>query len=562
MSHFPQVSTQLAGNRNTLTSVLGLALCFVIGLTGVFFGLDVCDSGFYLTFYDNIFKSPGSVEYNFMYYMSGIVGGTIAALFPSIGMMEMRLIGLFTLLASMVIFYLSMRRSVNAISYWTGCVMVMLAFTTPLLTFNHDLLTVFFYTLIIAAITHGIVKDKPSLLVIGGFMIGLNIFTRIPNVLSLVLVALPLLKRIYGKCTWGRAIGMTAIVLAGTAASASLVIVMMRVIGHWQPFVNNINDLFSIASSSDATHSSSQLITTQLNFYKTTLWCAAKLGACILLALATWALTTNKILRILAYALSLAAFCYMAMRMSTLNIIWIMSFVGCVAAIVRCKWSLCGLACYASLVMLVIFPMGSDSAYNNGSIIALCALPLAMSTWTKRKLLPFTTCAAIIFGGLLLTSGAYFDSGNLQAKTSTINSPRMRLTHTTPERAVIINDMLDGIAPFVKKEQTLLAYGSVPLVNFITGTRPMMGCSWPELLNAAMLEQKLNSCHETPAILRQKFNTIGPQWGQPSDTYLTQYNEHNGFLTNDKLHVLNSFMNRNKYKLVWENKYFALFVAN
>lgn len=557
-------STQVASTRQCASNkiwliVAGLALCFVIGLPGVFYGLDVCDSGFYLTFYDNIFKSPSSVEYNFMYYLSGIVGGSIATVFPSIGMMEMRLVGLLTVLTAMTIFYMAMRREVNVVSYWAGCVMVMLAFTTPLFTFNHDLLTVLFYSLAIAALAHGTIQDKPSLLLLGGFVLGLNAFTRIPNVLSIMLIALPVLKRCYGKCSWGKATGMAAIALAGIVASSSLVITMMHITGHWHIFLNNMSDLLSIASSSDATHSSSQLIVTQLNFYKTTLWCAVKLGTCILIALATLKLTQNKMVRIAAYALSLAAFSYMALRMSTLNIIWIMSFVGCVAAIIYCKWSLCSLACYASLVMLIIFSMGSDSAYNNGSIIATCAMPLAMNVWIKKKNVPFTACTAVIFGGLLLSSGAYFDSGNLRAKTATIASPRMHSTLTTPERAAIINDLLKGIAPYVKKGQPLMVYGSMPLINYISSTRPMMGCSWPELLNANMLGMKLNSSNETPPILRQKFNTIGAQWGTPSDNYLQQYNAHNGFLTNDKLQILNTFMHKNGYKLVWENKYFALF---
>ena len=33
-------------------------------MLGVFFGMDIADAGFYLTFYDNIFTHPASVEYN------------------------------------------------------------------------------------------------------------------------------------------------------------------------------------------------------------------------------------------------------------------------------------------------------------------------------------------------------------------------------------------------------------------------------------------------------------------------------------------------------------------
>ena len=58
---------------------------------GAVFGLDVCDSGFYMTFYARIFDAPGTVEYNFMYYLSGLVGGTLLHFFPGMGLLGMRL---------------------------------------------------------------------------------------------------------------------------------------------------------------------------------------------------------------------------------------------------------------------------------------------------------------------------------------------------------------------------------------------------------------------------------------------------------------------------------------
>ena len=63
-------------------------------LPGVLFGLDLCDAGFYLTFYDNIFTRPATVSYNFMYYLSGLLGGLLQMLFPAMGVVGMRLAGL------------------------------------------------------------------------------------------------------------------------------------------------------------------------------------------------------------------------------------------------------------------------------------------------------------------------------------------------------------------------------------------------------------------------------------------------------------------------------------
>ena len=47
-------------------------------------GIDLADTGFYMTFYRYIYTSPESVEYNFMYWLTGIVGGAWLSIFPGI----------------------------------------------------------------------------------------------------------------------------------------------------------------------------------------------------------------------------------------------------------------------------------------------------------------------------------------------------------------------------------------------------------------------------------------------------------------------------------------------
>lgn len=55
--------------------LLALALiCVVLQVPLVFWGAELCDAGFYLTFYQNFFDAPESVSYNFMYWLSGLIG--------------------------------------------------------------------------------------------------------------------------------------------------------------------------------------------------------------------------------------------------------------------------------------------------------------------------------------------------------------------------------------------------------------------------------------------------------------------------------------------------------
>ena len=76
---------------------LFFVLIIFVQVIFIFQGLDFADSGFDADFYSRIFSDPSTVQYNFMYWFTGIIGGTWLKLFPSMGLLGLRLAGvLFT----------------------------------------------------------------------------------------------------------------------------------------------------------------------------------------------------------------------------------------------------------------------------------------------------------------------------------------------------------------------------------------------------------------------------------------------------------------------------------
>ena len=102
------------------------------------------------------------------------------------------------------------------------------------------------------------------------------------------------------------------------------------------------------------------------------------------------------------------------------------------------------------------------------------------------------------------------------------------------------------------------------MMNHLTRSVPAIGCSWPELLSAEALNARLHALgNSRPAILRQKFNNLGPYWSEPSDAYLTTYSIVDAkFLQQDKMDTLNRWMNAAGYHIVWQNKWFALYSSD
>ena len=396
-------------------------------------------------------------------------------------------------------------------------------------------------------------------------MLALNMFSRVPNVLSLLLVATVVVDARREHRPWRVAAARVAWVLAGFMLMVAVTLIVMQQLGHRQLMLENIADLRAIAAddSGTASHTTGQLITTQLRFYGNLLWCAAKLGVCVLLLDYALAWSNRKTMRAALAVAALVLWCYVTYRMRALEPLWLMVAVACVDTMRRGDRSMAALA-LMGLTMLVVMPLGSDGAYNNGAVIAWGAVPILGSWWlaTRRRRLLLDTFLLVCLCRLVV-GGSYFDAGALTAKTATIHNDRAAHILTTPARAAIVNDMLDGISPYIHEGDTLLAYGSIPTVNYLTRTRPFMGCSWPEQLSATMMEKKLAAGFESkPAVLRQKFNTLGDVWSQPSDSYLADYGTQSSYQDNAKLDVLNRFLLLGGYRTVWENRYFVLYKSD
>lgn len=546
-----------------------MAVLVLYQMLGVFFGMDVADAGFYLTFYDNIFSHPASVQYNFMYYLSGVIGGTLQSVCPGMGMLGMRLAGVtFNSLAGIVL-YLALRNHVDERAIALGCALVVVSFIAPPYTLSYDLCTILFYVVTIALLWRGIMTDNIFLFSLAGFVAGLNVLVRIPNVLGLSLALLPVIIAAYNQLRYGHdsewrlAILHAVTFLLGSALAISLVLLLMPA-EHYVAFMQVLDDLQSMATdtSGTASHTTGQMIMTQLRFYATEAWTAVKLAVPV--AAYWWAgrKTVNKWLAVAVKVAAVALMVWFVARMHPLQPLWVMCMAGCVAAMLRSDSPWLRWIALSALGIMLIMPLGSDSAYNNGSIIAWAAAPVAALWWIgrNRAALPLTLLA--VCAVRMVAGGAYFDGGSLLDKQFTVHNARAAHIHTTHERAQVLNTLLLGIRPHVKPGTTLMAYGSIPALNYLTRTHPYIGCSWVEQLSAARLQQKLERAalaDGLPLVLRQKFNTIGMQWSKPSTDYLTHYGEQNAYQDNRKLEVLNRFLHDHHYIVVYQDTHFVLY---
>ena len=529
------------------------------------FGVDLCDSGYYLTFFDNIFKAPASVEYNFMYYMSGVAGGVLNAVLPEGGKwMAMRVAGVLCNAGAMAIMACVLRRILPATAVIMGFLMVVASLVMYPFTFNNDLMSALLWVAALACMFKGLTHGRWRSLLLAGVLVGVNTFTRIPNVLAIGLAVMPFVAHFYNKCPWRECWRQCGTFLAGAAVGILAVIGMMMALGHWEIFVQNMTDLLGIVtgSSGAATHNAGGLVAVMLGFYRQCLLVGLKMAALWLPLWLAWRYVGNRWLRwILWLAVAIVSLYFMWHQSHIMHPLWVMCVAGLVWVII--KGGSRAVAAWLGLFMLLVFPLGSDGATNNGGIIAWMAAPVAALMWQRRTTIVFPLTFILVGLVQALLLGAYFDGGSLRHKTATVNDSRAALVRTTPERAHIINETLAGLQGRVATGDTLLCYGSIPMMNHLTRTIPPIGCSWPELLSADAFDARLKALDgDCPAILRQKFNDLGPYWSEATDDFLQAYPHQDKFLTQDKMDAINRFVAAHSYRIVWQNKWFALYKAD
>ena len=550
-------SIESHGTRS-MDVVLMLLGCYM--LLGVFWGFETCDSGFYLTFYDNIFTNPESVSYNFMYYLSGVLGGALQWLFPTMGLVGMRLAGVALCLAVMKILYSNLKEIVPTSAIMLGFILVVVGYAKPVYAINHDLFTLLFYILAIVWLYRGLTLRKFYYFMLAGLAIGLNCFTRVPNVLSVFIIFIVLISRHYIFVPWRRVAWCVTWYFAGLIMAWASVIALMLVAGHFNIFLANIEELRSIAqdATGEQTPSLSPLIMVQLSFYAMALWTAVKLGGCLVLPAIAHGLSKNKLIIALSWGASFLAMAWFLWRAHSFTVVWVWVLFSGIVVIITQPYEL-KIWAWLGLFMLLVFPLGSDGAFNNGSIIAFVAAPVASLLWLKRRFVVYFAIFLLACVGHVLIDGPYFDGGNYAVHHATIHADRARGVMTTPYRAHVINNLLKGISPWIKSGDTLMVYGSGSMINYLTHTRPHVGCSWPELLSAEALNYKLSHSKVHPLLLQQKFSTIGEFWGTAAPEHLHQYEQETDFQKNEKLKVLNSYKLKWGYHVVYCDSHFVLY---
>lgn len=529
--------------HNWISLGLVLASLFCFQLLNIIYGFEVEDTGFHLVAYEHIFDAPESITYNFAYYLTNVIGGMTIKLFPFIGVLGFRIMGALCVLFTMFIFYVALRKEIPLIHFLVGFSLVIFSYIKAPYSFNNGILSCCLYALSIIVLYKGLMKDKTFLVLAGGVIVGLNLFSRIPNVLAMGMIIIVFYNKILffssNKYDWKN----SCLFILGVVLGIFVILSIMIYNGHVGLFIRSLN-LFFFMANGNSSHGLLMMLKIHSVFYM-----SALIPVLILYALSRidekFENNYKTIVKVSSYTIILLSIFYYILETRFVYVLlWGLFALGCVLCVLKNKNNL-GLFAILALYMLVIEIYGSDSGINHGSLPSLLAAPIASLQLVDRRKIKYVIIFIFASFWQVMKSGCFLDVGPLNEKTETIHNKETEGILTTQEKAFAINSTLMGIKPFVVSSDTMICFPSAPMMNYLTHTRPAGGTCWVGVNGDFVLP-----INGYPKILFNKVNFSG-------DRIEIRYHLEDKYGFDIK-----SFIEKHHYQKAFENPYFILYIPS
>ncbi len=538
-------------------------------------GFDFADEGFSLTFYQNFYSHPADVEYLFLYYLTGMIGGAWELLFGSLGNYGYRILFALTSGGIVLTTFSILRNYLSSSTITLGCLACVLWPGLCLYYFNHDCLTILLYLLTIYSITLGI-KGKSWAWWLTGWFIILNTSCRLPNITLSILILTPFIEG-YSTNDYFKAWKNMLRIIGGCIVGTLLLLLIMHLQGHTTIYSSAIRSLFIMSGDSSDTHSIMSMLGSYAYTYKG-IFTSALYGLliCMIYLVATQHIKVKGIELIMGI-ISIALFYGMLDR----NIYAMWGAVTAATIIYSIRYHhdsrllILGLS---ALIMLIVVPLGGDSYGNICNSCLWLGMPLLIELCRRRLMWKITISdtrqrqydltidnhsarqLTLIMGITFLLyssthSECYFDNGSRWTKTHR-PSIAEATTYTSQERAYIIDNITRVILQNKMPGNYLLVFDNAPMLHYLTDMKPYLGSPWSTFWGIEMFENELfqseHSVRELPliAIPRFYYEDLTPV------DYLNPVEYPS---LHKKASILFDFMKRNGYYQAYQDAYITLY---
>jgi hypothetical protein len=512
-----------------------------------------------------------------VYYLGGLVGGTWNILFGWGGILSFRILAVITLVLTVYFTCLSLGKLIKPIVIPVATLFVLLMNNIGIVVFFHNYLTALLVSISVYLLLKGLNERRFMPLFWAAFFCGMNIFTRLPNITMLALGVLLFINYYYEKDTrqlWKNILSC----LAGVFTGVVFVLLLMFLFGHWENFLHSIDAVISIGTSADSSHNLPLLFSVYLNSYKGIYNKMALFVFTVFLSVIMYNRFKQKWLKIPILFFFTGVIIYYLHAFINEHYYGIILFPLLVSCYVDRKNKPITLLNVVSLIVLFFLPWGSDGGiWNMGGA---CVWPATFVSilhcyrfirYKMQKgnqsycIFTFVFCSLYALYGLHTVSRqAYFDQGSRWEKLFKADNEKFTV-FTSEEKAKIIDELLSELEKYVKKDDYLLCFESLPMIHYLTETKPYMGNPWVWCYSSESFKKNLDmaTAHiSLPIVLRQKCQPIGGCWTKQSPMDLPYYRSEilDKYLYKQSVHdYFEKFLKDNRYQIVWENDLFSIY---
>ena len=552
-------------------------LIIIYPLLFIWQGFDFIDTGYSLTSYQQIFNDPESVSYGFVNWLTNIIGGLWILLFgDSLGLLGINIAGILVFYLTIWLSYLILKPYIEQKYLLIGLLLALIFIRNFLFFLYYNNLTSLFFFASALFIINGLRNSKNWQIIISGLLLGFNIFIRLPNVLGFSLIFGIFFYGYISKNTVMIQVKQTISFVLGYATAILLTILAMKTLGHYEIFVNSLSMLFNMASDTKASHNFPALFVIYVKEYMKVI-VFLFIGCLVLLVISKFFSLFKKHYLYYGFVITLGIVTLLCLlsnyQVKFTHYVILMSvgflYLILLSYITNIEKSTANfrLVCSIALLILIITPLGSTNGQRIATYGMWIPIPIAFFYIFRLKdmsiefkstknlssnkfkfglniketnlLRNFTVTSFIVFSLLSALLYTYQDSPNRIDMRYSIKNQRLKGIFTTKEKALAVEELLIEMNKYVNENDYLLAYNAIPMLYFLTKTKPYLYNSWTAFYSSYQLKQALekamNERQYLPVAVRKR-STI------------------------EDGNIIDEFIDRNGYSLAWKNDFFDILV--
>jgi len=582
-------------------------LLIAFPLLTVWQGLDFTDTGFALANAQLIFHSPSSILYGggggfSGYWLTNIIGGLWLLLFGNpFGAIGFKVASILVEYSTIFFAFLILRSYFSQEKVLLGLLFSEI-FIDHSYWISYDILSALSFVVAAYFLIEGMVKKQDLWIFLSGFVLGIGTFIRISNILGLSLIICIFAHNYWKKIELGKSVKSALFFITGAVVSSILMFGVMIGIGQFHLYFSSIADLFvHSAENPSSTHSFSYLI--RLFIENHIIVAALAIGAIVgfILILKSYSLAQERFpllsnfflagIFVAGLALSLGSWGlpyfyanYIYCVYLIYGLLGVMLLKNIIFADPKRNLSLVSLI---ALLILVIIPLGSNNGVYETHLGMWIAMPIGIIFLTEfngcdltcdlqigthlqkidfslqknKSRTLFSVILIVFFTFSLITAFqmTYRDSRDRLAMVYSVNQTHLSDVFTTKDRAVVVQQLVDALPHYVKKDDYVIAFGNIPMIYYLTQTRPYLDNPWPETFAPDQFSEHLNQSFadkpSLPVIVLANYDTRSIDW--PTDKHPIEDKNYSLCMA-----ILEKFVTAHSYRVGWTNDFFTILTPN